>query len=203
MTLRRTILEGWLTWNSRNERSGTDTDGAIAAGTDGDAVRAEAQNVLSGSGRNLADASGDVSLKRGAEWEVDRIGSWLKEGYRHRSSPIAGRQAKPRRASVTSRVWKIDRIVALLRRWGRTVRDALGWNTAATVLKYVSLVAVVIAISTVVLVVSKVAPPIQLITVPLAVANLLQSQLALANARRHERRGDPSPGTWAEIFGIT
>ena len=62
---------------------------------------------------------------------------------------------------------------------GRTVRDALGWNTAATVLKYVSLVAVVIAISTVVLVVSKVAPPIQLITVPLAVAILLQSQLAL------------------------
>ena len=37
----------------------------IAAGTDGHAVRAEAQNVLSGLGKNLADASGGAFVEVG------------------------------------------------------------------------------------------------------------------------------------------
>jgi hypothetical protein len=78
----------------------------------------------------------------------------------------------------------------------------MSWKAAATFLNCVSLVAVIIAISSVVLVVTKAAPPIQLITVPFAVVILLQCQVALANARRHERHGDPNPTTWAEIFRI-
>jgi len=78
----------------------------------------------------------------------------------------------------------------------------MSWKAAATFLRCVSLVAVIVVISNVVLVGIKAAPPIQLITVPFGVAILLQSQLALANARRRARRGDPNP-TWAEIFRIT
>jgi hypothetical protein len=79
----------------------------------------------------------------------------------------------------------------------------MSWKAAETFLKCASLVAVIIVVSTIVLVVTNAAPPIQLITVPIALLILLQSQLALANARRHVRLGDPNPTTWADIFRIT
>jgi hypothetical protein len=79
----------------------------------------------------------------------------------------------------------------------------MSWKGAATFLKCASLIAVIIVVSTIVLVVTKAAPPIQLITVPIALLILLQSQLALANARRHARLGDPNPTTWADIFRMS
>jgi len=79
----------------------------------------------------------------------------------------------------------------------------MSWKAAATFLKFASVVGVLVAISNILLVVIRAAPPIQLITVPIAVAIVLQCQVALANARRHVRLGDPNPTRWAEIFRIT
>ena len=101
---------------------------------------------------------------------------------------------------VTLRVWKVDKIVALSQPAGPYRSMRMSWKAVVTFLRCCRLIVVILATSTGATVAFHVEPPSELIWVPLAVALLVATQVALANARRHARLGDPDPTSWADIF---
>ena len=76
----------------------------------------------------------------------------------------------------------------------------MSWKATVTFLRCSRLIFLILATSTGAAVAFHVEPLSELIWVPLAVALLVTSQVALANARRHALLGDPDPTGWADLF---
>jgi hypothetical protein len=76
----------------------------------------------------------------------------------------------------------------------------MSWKATANFLRCCRLICVILAISVGAGVAFHVEPPAELIWVLVAVVLLVASQVALTNAQRHTRLGDPDPTSWVDLF---